>query len=966
MNAIAQRDRLIQRQSLVMRLATQVLNETSTQKALTVLVDATYKVVDCERVSLFMIEEGYLVCCAAPQGGRTGWRTPLGQGIAGHVGKTGTTVNLADAYDRLDIFDPSHDVADKYKTQSVLAVPIKDRGEIIGVLQATNKADYGQGGLAEFDSTDEQLLQVLLELTAQQLRVFEIMQTYQQAHLRNQTTIELVEAICWTQQLDEALQAVARATRAVVRCQLTLVLLEDQGDLVCRAKSGSWGSRLLGMRLSRSDVIVGSVLSEGRAMLFEEGVHDRELSEFHHHCSSAVQNGDGPVSGRARVPVFRSALCCPLTPESGSLGVIVALNRELQDGEPSGGSALGLLLRSRSLNTTDRDSPELSPELGVFRPDDVEQVSMLLRLAGHFVKSSRLYESEVRTTNRFKALVSLLSDAKDALESSDTQSFARLILAKSIVMFECDRCTFFTVDSLNSEFLGYFIAEGSGELQELRVPIMGIAGCAANTRQLLNIRDAWSDKRFSNQTDLRTGYRTRTLLCAPLTSSTGKVIAVLQCVNKKQDEIFSADDEKMLYMVSCLLSDLLQSMVTKSSYESFITSNQVDSDVKDLFREWNGQASEGHKEARPQRQSSVGITREFELMNQDSNFLDKLRRWDFDVGKLVYQDSKKLTAVSRAFFGHFGLLSAFCIAPGVLDGFVEAMRPKYCKHAAYHNWAHAFTTLHATFLLLDSWSLYGLLPEADILGLLIAALGHDVEHPGYTNTFLVNTRHSLALRYNDIAVLESHHASITCQLLEQGMGPTLPSVCEGMPPEVAKRLRLVIVTSILGTDMVKHQECITKLESSKIDVPQLKTEGSQLGADDALHLGAAILHSADLVHPTLPWRVHKERSQLIATEFFQQFEEEMQLGLPTLPFMGKDPNSLQQLAPIQVGFIQFVAAPLWSAMNFYGGLDRLVHVKDNIEQNRRCWQQLVEGQAIDEDQPFQNPHNSDMRDFEDN
>jgi len=50
--------------------------------------------------------------------------------------------------------------------------------------------------------------------------------------------------------------------------------------------------------------------------------------------------------------------------------------------------------------------------------------------------------------------------------------------------------------------------------------------------------------------------------------------------------------------------------------------------------------------------------------------------------------------------------------------------------------------------------------------LLISAIGHDLNHPGVTNAYLVNSKHSLALRYNDISVLENYHASTLFQILE--------------------------------------------------------------------------------------------------------------------------------------------------------------------------------------------------------
>lgn len=53
----------------------------------------------------------------------------------------------------------------------------------------------------------------------------------------------------------------------------------------------------------------------------------------------------------------------------------------------------------------------------------------------------------------------------------------------------------------------------------------------------------------------------------------------------------------------------------------------------------------------------------------------------------------------------------------------------------------------------------------DEIVICIAALGHDVAHPGLNNAFLVSTNQSLALVYNDNAVLENFHAYKTFKTL---------------------------------------------------------------------------------------------------------------------------------------------------------------------------------------------------------
>jgi sigma-B regulation protein RsbU (phosphoserine phosphatase) len=71
-------------------------------------------------------------------------RLPLGSGVAGRVAETGETINVADAY-TLPFFDRSFDQRFRYRTESLLSLPIRHRtGEIVGVIQLLNRRTGGQ------------------------------------------------------------------------------------------------------------------------------------------------------------------------------------------------------------------------------------------------------------------------------------------------------------------------------------------------------------------------------------------------------------------------------------------------------------------------------------------------------------------------------------------------------------------------------------------------------------------------------------------------------------------------------------------------------------------------------------------------------------------------------------------------------------------------------------------------------
>lgn len=76
-------------------------------------------------------------------------------------------------------------------------------------------------------------------------------------------------------------------------------------------------------------------------------------------------------------------------------------------------------------------------------------------------------------------------------------------------------------------------AVSKARTEEIRIPFgVGIAGSVAQSKQPINIKDAYADPRFNADIDLRTGYRTRLVLCLPICNYEGDVIGVAQIINK--------------------------------------------------------------------------------------------------------------------------------------------------------------------------------------------------------------------------------------------------------------------------------------------------------------------------------------------------------------------------------------------------------------------------------------------------
>ncbi len=69
---------------------------------------------------------------------------------------------------------------------------------------------------------------------------------------------------------------------------------------------------------------------------------------------------------------------------------------------------------------------------------------------------------------------------------------------------------------------------------EIRLPVgRGIAGWVARTGRPVAVADAYEDSRFDPGVDRQTGYRTRSVVCAPLVARNGEVAGVLEVVHRK-------------------------------------------------------------------------------------------------------------------------------------------------------------------------------------------------------------------------------------------------------------------------------------------------------------------------------------------------------------------------------------------------------------------------------------------------
>ncbi|MBN3300306.1 PDE11 phosphodiesterase, partial [Amia calva] len=189
---------------------------------------------------------------------------------------------------------------------------------------------------------------------------------------------------------------------------------------------------------------------------------------------------------------------------------------------------------------------------------------------------------------------------KDISNDLDLTSLSYKILVFVCIMVDADRCSLFLVEgsankkTLVSKF--FDVHAGTTVLpslsmdnsDEVQVPWgKGIIGYVAEHGETVNIPDAYQDRRFSDEIDKLTGYKTKSLLCMPIRNSDGEIIGVAQAINKNPGgALFTEDDEKVLqmYLPFCGIA-ISNAQLFAASRKEYDRSRALLEVVNDLFEE---------------------------------------------------------------------------------------------------------------------------------------------------------------------------------------------------------------------------------------------------------------------------------------------------------------------------------------------------------------------------------------------
>ncbi|KAI0716394.1 HD-domain/PDEase-like protein [Earliella scabrosa] len=326
--------------------------------------------------------------------------------------------------------------------------------------------------------------------------------------------------------------------------------------------------------------------------------------------------------------------------------------------------------------------------------------------------------------------------------------------------------------------------------------------------------------------------------------------------------------------------------------------------------------------------------------------IHSLSSWHFEPHKLPEEE---VIACSYILFEALYRIEHMCETVSVplscLATFLQHLRQLYRQGNSYHNFQHALDVFQAvyfflycagmvpsvTILLEDgrTWTrdrdqcdpLTSCLSHEDLFALYIAAVGHDVGHPGLTNAFMRNAKTALSIVYDDKSVLEQMHYSLIMQIMRHNnLGVLLDRSTSG------PSFRKLLLGTVLATDMGVHFDFMAEFRNllNGADFPELKRR---------ILVCQALIKCADISNPSRPYLVSQHWAAALESEWSSQLLLEKHLQLP--PSVKPSDSRIGE-ANCQIWFNKTFARPLFELVA--QGIPSMEQFARQARENMASWQ----------------------------
>ncbi|XP_033759207.1 high affinity cGMP-specific 3',5'-cyclic phosphodiesterase 9A-like isoform X3 [Pecten maximus] len=274
-----------------------------------------------------------------------------------------------------------------------------------------------------------------------------------------------------------------------------------------------------------------------------------------------------------------------------------------------------------------------------------------------------------------------------------------------------------------------------------------------------------------------------------------------------------------------------------------------------------------------------------------------LKQPTFDIW---HWEPNEMLSLLEHMYHELGLVTEFNINPITLKRWLLCVQENY-RNNPFHNFRHCFCVTQMMYGMIHLCKLWEKMSREDLGVLLTSCICHDLDHPGYNNTYQINARTELAIRYNDISPLENHHCAVAFKILSN---PEC-NIFANTDKDVYKRIRAAMTMLILASDMARHGE-IMECFKAKIELGFDYQDKEQMET-----LKMVLIKCCDISNEVRPMEVSDPWVDCLLEEYFNQSDREKMEGLPVAPFMDREKVTKPTA---QIGFIKFVLIPMFETV----------------------------------------------------
>uniref|UniRef100_A0A061S2M8 Phosphodiesterase n=1 Tax=Tetraselmis sp. GSL018 TaxID=582737 RepID=A0A061S2M8_9CHLO len=268
-----------------------------------------------------------------------------------------------------------------------------------------------------------------------------------------------------------------------------------------------------------------------------------------------------------------------------------------------------------------------------------------------------------------------------------------------------------------------------------------------------------------------------------------------------------------------------------------------------------------------------------------------------------------------------------------LERFCETVNQRMPDSNPYHNALHVLDVVQLMHVqTMIEGPLHGVCCDDPVVQLsaVLAALVHDLDHPGLTNAFLRETEHPLVDKHGPDATAERMHFSTFRQLLEQ---PEL-NFLEGLSSKDLERVFRFTEAMVMATDMSKHLNFLSSPAPAD-------------GEARVQYMLQLAMKVADLSHCVRRFDVHTKFVDRLKAEFYSQGDQERSLDMPVSKGMERR-ECYSEVAASQVDFLKMFVLPMFDKWVDLCGSSPLVEaMRKQLLINIDAWRRLSGGSCGD-------------------